>query len=228
MRLLKKGCCDDCLLKCDLCLTAREMNIEGDLKPIHNQFKKHELISRQGEPVTHAIILLGGNAKIFIDGINSKNIILNILLPSNYIGLMAVFGSPEYKYNVAALNDCITCHVDIATVRKMYYGNLNFMHKLNIQIGESISSMMSKLISLNQKQVRGKVAESLLYLSELYDTTRFTLSITRRELGELSAISEENAVRVLTEFRNEGIIDMKGREIDLRDIIMLRKISAVG
>lgn len=228
MKLLKNGCCNDCLIKCDLYLTALEMNLTDELKPVHNLYKKHEMISRQGDLVTHAIILLEGNAKIYIDGINNKNIILNILLPSNSIGLMAVFGAPCYKYNVAALTDCVTCHIDLNVVKKMYWGNHNFMEKLNTSLGESVSTIMSKLISLNQKQTRGKVAESLLYLSELNESDKFTLTITRKELGELSAVSEENTVRVLMEFRNEGIIEMKGREIDLKDTTLLKKISSVG
>ena len=87
---------------------------------------------------------------------------------------------------------------------------------------------MSKLISLNQKQIRGKVAESLLYLSQLYDSLKYTLTLTRKELGELSAISEENTVRVLAEFRNEGIIEISGREIEIKEPDLLRKISAIG
>jgi CRP/FNR family transcriptional regulator len=228
MKQLRDICCDQCQLKCDLWLTAREMNMTNELKPVNHLYRKHETISRQGEEITHAMILLDGNAKMYIDGINRKSIILNILIPSNYIGLMAVFGSARYKYNIEAITDCTTCHIDIEIVKKMYHGNQNFMQKLNTAIGESVSSIMSKLISLNQKQIRGKVAESLLYLSQLYDSVKYTLTLTRKELGELSAISEENTVRVLAEFRNEGIIDIRGREIEIKEPDLLRKICAIG
>jgi CRP-like cAMP-binding protein len=142
-------------------------------------------------------MVLEGNAKMFMEGINKRNIILNILMPSKYIGLIAVFGLDEYNYSVAALGSCLTCHIDINLVKKMYYSNNNFMLKLNKAFGQSVSSIMGKLVSLNQNQIRGKVAGSLIYLSQLYDDTKFVLDITRRELGELSAISEENAVRCL-------------------------------
>jgi len=113
-------------------------------------------------------------------------------------------------------------------VKMMYFNNHNFLLKLNNAFGNSVSVIMKKLISLNQKQLRGKVADSLLYLSTLYESKKFALTITRKELGELSAISEENAVRVLTEFKNEGVIDMNGKEIVLINTGLLETISNVG
>jgi CRP/FNR family transcriptional regulator len=228
MRTVKHEGCATCQLKCDIYLTAKEMDLEHELMPVQVMYKKHETICRQKTRITHAIVVVEGSAKMSIDGINNKNIILNILLPSNYIGLLAVYGTPESPYNVAALSDCRTCHIDIGLIRTMYYNNQNFMHRLNQAFGKSVTTIMRKLISLNQKQVRGKVAESLLYLSELYDSTRFVLTVTRKELAELSAISEENAVRVLTEFKNEGIIDMNGKEVFLKEYGMLETISAIG
>ncbi len=228
MRTVRQEGCAACHLKCDIYLTAIEMQLEPELEPKHIMYKKHETICRQKTQITHAIVMLEGSAKMYIDGLNNKNIILNILLPSNYIGLLPVYGIPESTYNVAAISDCHTCHIDIGLIMTMYYGNQNFMHRLNQAFGGSISAIMRKLISLNQKQIRGKVAESLLYLSQLYDSTRFIMTITRKELAELSAISEENAVRVLTEFKNEGIIDMTGKEITLKELGLLETISAMG
>jgi len=228
MRIAKNFKCETCSLKCDIYLTAIEMELDKTFEPTHVLYKKHEIICKQNDEISQAIVLVEGSGKMFIDGINNKSIILNILLPSNYIGLMAVYGTTNYSYNVATLSDCHVCLIDIDLIKTMYYNNQSFLEKLNQSFGLTVSSIMQKLISLNQKQIRGKVAESLLYLSQLYDNTKFTLSITRKELGELSAISEENAVRVLTEFKNEGIIDMNGKEMDLKDISLLKKLSSLG
>jgi len=215
-------------MKCDIFFTAKEMNIEHEISPVHVSYNKREFICRKDTPISQAIILLEGYAKMYVDGMNNRNIILNVLIPSNYIGLISVFGSNDYNYNVTALGHCVTCQVNIQLVRNMYYSNPNFRDKLNNAFGLSVTSIMEKLVSLNQKHIRGKVADSLLYLSQLYDSTIFDLILTRRELGELSAISEENAVRVLTELRNEGIIEITGKEIELKDIEILKKISVIG
>jgi CRP/FNR family transcriptional regulator len=87
---------------------------------------------------------------------------------------------------------------------------------------------MNKIICLNQKNIRGRIAESLLYLSGFYGSEEYSLSITRKELGEMSAISEENTVRLLTELKKEGIIKIDGRDVVIKDKMLLRKISELG
>ena len=64
---------------------------------------------------------------------------------------------------------------------------------------------MKKIVSINQKQVRGRIAENLIYLSELHNNHKFNLGLSRKEFGELSAISEENTVRLLSEFSKEKV-----------------------
>ncbi len=228
MRFIKNNNCQNCLLKCDIYFTAKEMGFEDEINPVCVQYKKHEIICKQNETVTQAIIILEGNAKVFIDGINDKKIILNILVESNYIGLLSVFGAPNYSYNIGALNNCTTCNVDIEVIKKMYYNNHNFLLKLNRAFVESVSNILGKLISLNQKQVRGKVADSIIYLSELCQSNKFDLMVSRKELAELSAISEENAVRVLTEFKNDGIIQLNNKEIEILNFQLLKRISIIG
>jgi CRP/FNR family transcriptional regulator len=87
---------------------------------------------------------------------------------------------------------------------------------------------MKKIISLNQKQIRGRIAENLIYLSEIHKNLRFNLGLTRKEIGEMTAISEENTVRLLSEFSREKIISLEGREIEILDMPLLKKISEVG
>ncbi|MCK7511609.1 MAG: helix-turn-helix domain-containing protein [Desulfobacterales bacterium] len=78
---------------------------------------------------------------------------------------------------------------------------------------------MKKIICLNQKNIRGRIAESLLSLASFHGSNSFRLPVTRKELGEMSAISEENTVRLLTELEESKDIitdpgDRDGRPID--------------
>jgi CRP/FNR family transcriptional regulator len=57
---------------------------------------------------------------------------------------------------------------------------------------------------------------------------KYNLGMTRKEIGEMIAISEENAVRLFTEFSKENIISLKGREIEILDMALIKKISEVG
>jgi CRP/FNR family transcriptional regulator len=229
MKVSRNLSCEHCKLKCDIydaiILTGRSFT---GAKTIQAQFRKHEKICKQGDDVSHAIYLVEGTAKLFIEGINGHNIILYLMKPPAYIGLLSFFESIHYTYSVTAIEDSKVCMVDLDFLKELYLENHEVLLKLNKAFGKSVANIMNKLICLNQKNIRGRIAESLLYLAGFYGGDSFKLSITRKELGELSAISEENTVRLLTELRKEGIISIEGRDVKIKDKILLKKISDLG
>lgn len=229
MRFSKKISCESCILKCDIYSSlTRNGNDPGLVHPLHAHFKKHDVICRQGTEVTHALFLVKGSAKLYIEGFNNRNIILYILNPPAYIGLLCFFDNPEYSYSVSALEDSEVCFIELDLVKKLYVGNHELLLSLNKAFGKSVSAIMKKIISLNQKQIRGRFAENLLYLAQIYKGDKFRITLTRKEIGEMIAISEENAVRLFSEFSHENIISVKGRDIEILDMPLVKKISEVG
>jgi len=229
MKVTRKVSCEVCSQKCDiyeaLQLTGRSFS---GANPIQAHFRKHEKICKQGDDVSHAIYLVEGTAKLYIEGINGHNIILYLMKPPAYIGLLSFFESIHYTYSVTAIEDSKVCMVGLDFLKELYLENHEVLLRLNKAFGRSVALIMNKLICLNQKNIRGRIAESLLYLTGFYGSDRYNLSITRKELGEMSAISEENTVRLLTELRKEGIIKIEGREVSINDKILLKKISELG
>lgn len=215
--------------KCDIYPTLIKTGKSSEeMHTLHAYFKKHDIICKQGTEVTHALFLVKGSAKLYIEGINHRNIILYILKPPAYIGLLSFFESPFYFYSVSALEESEVCFIELDLVKKLYIENHDLLLCLNKAFGKSVSNIMKKIISLNQKQIRGRIAENLIYLSEIYNNHRFRLHVSRKEIGEMTAISEENTVRLLSEFSRENIISIEGKEIEILDMPLLRKICEVG
>lgn len=229
MKITKKISCETCSNRCDIYeAVTMSGRLFSEAKPIQVQFRKNEKICKQGDSVSHAIYLVEGTAKLFIEGINGHNIILYLMKPPAYIGLLSFFESIKYTYSVTALENSRVCMVDLDYLKSLYLENHDVLLKLNKAFGKSVALIMNKLICLNQKNTRGRIAESLLSLSGFYGSNRFVIPVTRKELGEMSAISEENTVRLLTEMKNEGIISIAGRQITLNEKNLLRKISDLG
>jgi len=229
MKFTKNCTCCNCVLKCDIYPALLKSGKDlADINPLHAHFKKHDIICKQGSDVTHALFLVKGSAKLYIEGLNNRNIILYILKPPAYIGLLSFFENPNYFYSVSSLDDSEVCFIDLNIVKQLYMENHDLLLILNKALGKSVSTIMKKIISLNQKQVRGRIAENLIYLSEINKSHNFHLGLTRKDMGEMSAISEENTVRLLSEFSREKIISINGREIEILDMPLLKKISEVG
>lgn len=229
MRITGKMHCEVCKHKCDLYDAFRSSGrILPETSIIRAGFRKHEMICRQGDSVSHAIYLTGGTAKLYIEGINGHNIILYLMRPPAYIGLLSFFESIHYTYSVTAIEDAQVCMVKLDLLKELYLENHEVLLRLNKAFGKSVALIMKKIICLNQKNIRGRIAESLLSLASFYGSDNFRLPVTRKELGEMSAISEENTVRLLTELKKEGIISVQGRDVTIIDTALLSKISELG
>jgi len=229
MIITRQTPCEDCSHKCDLYdFFIKSGKVMPESIIIRAKFRKHDKICRQGEPVSHAIYLTEGTAKLFIEGINGHNIILYLMRPPAYIGLLSFFESIHYTYSVTAIEDSQVCMVKLDFLKALYLENHEVLLRLNQAFGRSVALIMKKIICLNQKNIRGRIAESLLSLASFHGSNSFRLAVTRKELGEMSAISEENTVRLLTELKNEGIIRIQGREVTIIDTALLSKISDLG
>ncbi|MFZ0283391.1 MAG: cyclic nucleotide-binding domain-containing protein, partial [Bacteroidales bacterium] len=132
MKLSRKETCDVCQMKCDIyeaiMLTGRSFSAA---KTIQAQFRKHEKICKQGDDVSHAIYLVSGTAKLYIEGINSHNIILYLMKPPAYIGLLSFFESIHYTYSVTAIEESKVCMVDLDFLKELYLENHEVLLKLN-------------------------------------------------------------------------------------------------
>lgn len=89
-----------------------------------------------------------------------------------------------------------------------------------------------RIVSLTQKHIRGRLADTILSLKESYGTEADgqTLSIVmnRDDLASLSNMSTSNAIRTLSTFAHEGTISVEGKKIKILDEAQLVHISNLG
>lgn len=190
-------------------------------------FKKGETICKQNSDVTHALYLATGMVKLYIEG--KKNLILKLIKSGNYIDIQTLFGDKKYPYTVTAVEDSMVCLINADFFGKTARNNSAFLYELVKTISTSTSYVYAKINDISRKQLRGRMADALIYFSqEIYESNDFTMNITRKELAEFASMSMENAVRVLTEFRKDKIISLTGRHIEILHPEILQKISEIG
>ncbi len=205
---------------------------DKDIESIQNNctiinFKKGENICKQGTDATHALYLAKGTVKLYIEG--KKNLILKLIKAGEYIDLQTLFGDKTYKYSVAAMNDTMVCMINSDHLRGLAKKNPAYLFELTKTISDSGNYFYKKINDISRKQLRGRLADTLIYLAEeIYNTQEFDLGMTRKELAELSSMSMENAVRILSEFKADGVLEIKGKRIKILKYDILKKFSDLG
>jgi len=195
-------------------------------------FKKNEVIYTEGEHPMHLMCLLQGKVKIYKDGVGGRSQIIRVISSVGYFGYRAFLANEDYLTAAAAFESSIICFVPMPIIEKLLNENgamaMLFIRYLSVDLGVADE----RTVSLTQKHIRGRLAESLLFLKDAYGVEEdcFTLSIylSREDLASLSNMTTSNAIRTLSNFSNEHIIAIDGRKIKIIDEEKLKKISKIG
>lgn len=174
------------------------------------------------------MFLRKGLVKIYLEGTN-KNYILSITPKGNLIGLPSLYGDPVFHYSVVAFEDSDVCHIDINIFRKFIHENAAFSSEVIKLINENSIHNYERFFSMTQKNIPGRFADALLMLSDrIYKKPEFSVSISRKDIAEFSAMSVESLSRVIKDFNENNIIRMKGSQVEILDKERLKDISRKG
>lgn len=195
-------------------------------------YKKNEVIHCEGETPTHLMCLLSGKVKIYKDGVGGRTQIIRMAKPVEYFGYRAYFAKEDYVTAAAAFEPSLICMIPMTAITTLVRQNndlaMFFIRQLSIDLGVADE----RTVNLTQKHIRGRLAESLLFLKESYgleeDGSTLSIYLSREDLASLSNMTTSNAIRTLSQFATERLIAIDGRKIKLIDEDKLRKISKIG
>jgi CRP/FNR family transcriptional regulator len=213
---------------CFTCLNEEERALL-EKNTINIEFKKGEVIAKQGSFASHIIYLKEGLAKIFISG-NTKDLILKITPERRFIGLSSVFdGNNTFIYSASTYIDSEASLIDINFFKSLIRRNPTFAARIISIQNENAAQVYSRFYSLTRKQSSGLVADLILCLANrVFKSNKFCLPISRSDLADLTGLSIESVLRILKEFKEDGIIETHGKHFEIIKIDKLNKISLFG
>ena len=209
-------------------LTPDEYNLLNDNMVVVN-YKAGETICKQGAFANHIIILRDGLIKLYMVS-PSENLVLQILPPNNIIGLSSCFeGNQVFYYSAQAYKDSTVQLIDMSVFNAVLESNAKFGRKMLSLLAEHSVIIYSRFFCLTKKQTYGRFADVLLCLANrIYKNLKFPLQLSRKELAELSGMSVESTARILTSFKNDGLIEVTSNYIEIINADKLQQISLKG
>jgi CRP/FNR family transcriptional regulator, polysaccharide utilization system transcription regulator len=226
----KRGNCVSCTKKCDIfkLLTKEELEIINKNK--HEVvFKPKEIILKQGTALTHLVAVIEGLTKIYIEGYSSKDVILKIQKPGEIIAGPGLYTDRKNHFSIAALLPTSTCFINVDAFRQVVRQNRDFSEAFMKEFSYRSINAFETIINLTQKQMHGRIADVLIYLSDqIFHSLCFNMVISRQDLADMSAMSKESCCRILKEFKDEGLLTAKGNYLEILNINQLRHISVNG
>lgn len=213
------------------CLTQDEKLFLRENTRYH-EFKKNKIIYSEGEIPEYLYCLISGKVKLFKEGVGERQQIIRLVRPNENFAYRASFSEHPYLTSAAAFEPVTVFSVPLNVVKQIIASNnqlaINFIKELSDDLG----LMDARVVSLTQKHVRGRLAETLVMLLDIYGLDRNTQilngTLSREDLASFSNMTASNAIRTLNTFEAEGIIKMEGKQIKVINESLLRKISDIG
>lgn len=195
-------------------------------------YKKGELVFLENTKPAGLICLSEGKVKIFKEGAGGRDQIIRLSRPGGFIGYRALFAGENYHASAVAIENSVACTVEKNVLFLIMKNDPNFTFEILRSLATELGISNMKTVSLTQKHIRGRLAESLLFLIETYgyyeDGTTIKALLSREDIASLSNMTTSNAIRTLSTFAGEKVISIEGRRIKVLDLKMLEKISNIG
>lgn len=222
--------CEKCNQKAPLfaMLSDEELRImNGDRYSV--RFHSGEVILKQGTKADHMISLIDGFARMYIEGNDDRNMVLDFLIPWQLIGGPGAHSNGRHRYSVVAVQETLVCFLEVSNFKKVLAMNSDFAEKVLEYCSKNYLFTLDRMVGLSHKQMHGRIADALLYLTgKIYKSDIIGPEISRQDMADYTSMTKDSAIRILKEFERDQIINLVGRKIEVLDIPRLEDISEKG
>lgn len=210
------------------CNTGKDKLEEIESAKVCSIFKKGETIFREGAYASGVFCIYSGKAKLSMMGDEGKEQIVRMVRPGDIIGYKALISGDRYNSTAIALEDCNICFIPREKFLSVLQKDAGLSFELMKIISDELKRAEGKITHLAQKPVRERVAETILFLKETYGldvNNHVNISLTREEIANLVGTATETAIRLLSEFNKDHIIELSGKKIKILDFDKLVKTA---
>ena len=192
-------------------------------------YKSGEIICKEGIKPLGLICLNKGKVKMVRTGLNGIEQIVGLKKSVDFIDFRALMVGNSCLSSSVALEDSTICIIEKKDFFKVIKSNKNLAFKIIRLFALNLIKSDSRLVSITQKHIRARLAEALLLVNDIYGANPSTgilnVSLKRSDLAGIANMTTANAIRILSSFNKEKLVDVNHRNIKINDLGKLRKIS---
>lgn len=186
-----------------------------------------EVIYETDKQARWLYFLVEGQVRLFSVNEYGKELTTKLAGPGDFFGHFALINDKPYSNNAAALRDTVVRLIPKEDFMMLLFNNRDFAAKFIKLIANKTEETETKLLDLAYSSVRKKVANALIeYCNSLdgQDTKDIKVSLSREELATLAGTTKETAIRTLSDFKSEGLVNVESKTIIVPDVEELRNI----
>ena len=193
-----------------------------------SMYTKGSIIYREGSRLTGFFCVTRGILKIFKTGIDGKEQIIRFAKKGDIIAYRSLLSQELACTTAKVIEETVLCHIPYQTLLYLIQSNWQFSHHMLQIVCKELREANDYITDIAQKSVRERLAEVLLLLKENFDldnANTLQISLTREELANMVGTATESVIRLLSEFKQDQLIDVQGRKIRFINVAGLTKAA---
>ena len=193
-------------------------------------FKKGQIMMHEGSRPNGVYCIYSGKAKLFRLGTEGKEQIIRFAKEGDLIGYRALLSREQLSASIQVLEDTHACFIPRSEMFKMIENNSKFSLEIMKMACHELGEAGRLITNLAQKTVRERLAEVLLLLMTTFgvdEEGNLDVSLTREEIANMVGTATESVIRLLSEFKEDEYILLKGRKIKILNKPALAKVGQV-
>tara|TARA_Y100000385_G_scaffold84387_1_gene86543 strand:+ start:290 stop:967 length:678 start_codon:yes stop_codon:yes gene_type:complete len=190
--------------------------------------KRGDIIFNEGDMLNGVFCVKDGICKLSKLSANGKDQIVKLVIKGDLLGQRSLVSDERSNLQAVALNDMEVCFIPKAEIINDLKKNPAFTYDVLKDMALDLREADDIIVNMAQKTVRKRMAEVLTNIQSNYGTNQDgTLSVilSREDFASLVGTATESAIRVLSQFKKEGLISTVGKQIKIEDPSGLKRVE---
>ncbi|MEX2235095.1 MAG: Crp/Fnr family transcriptional regulator [Cyclobacteriaceae bacterium] len=185
---------------------------------VTHRYKKGEIVFREGGIPAGIFYLVSGKIKKYKTTAKGGEQIFYVCTARELLGYHAILSEEHYPDSAATIEDSEITFIPKENFLKVLQASPVLSNKLLKTLGHEFSVFINSITSLATKSVRERIALNLLILDEKYKREEKQdgpgeINMSRTDFANMVGTAKETLVRLLQQFKSEGLIESSGRAI---------------
>lgn len=197
------------------------------------KYSKKDLVFMEGNAANSLYFIEKGALKTYKMNEKGKEFVTGLHSSGHFVGQLSLLSDNGlYMESAAVIEEAELVEIPKLDFITLIHGNREVTNKFVSLISNDLVDVQNHIVNIAFASVRQRVAKALLYIDNkgiLTNNENNGISITREDFAGFIGTAAETAIRMLTEFKDEGLITIgTSRKIIIKDKAALKEIAEFG
>lgn len=225
--------CSSCPKKeCIFCNSLDPASMH-ELEEVKNTIKynKGQFIYYEETPPAGVYCIYEGKVKVIKQSTDGKEQIVYLAKSGDILGTKDLIVLNQHSTSACTIEDSVICHIPKAIFFQMIENNHLLYGKINAHLCKVMGLIEEKVLNFSQRSVRERIAINILNLNESFgiksnNEILIDVSLSREDMANMVGTATETVIRILSEFKKEGMVNFNGKRMTITNIKSLQKVAA--